>query len=137
MIIIVRYDNLLIEKVGKEMKKIIIVGLLLIFATGCGCSKETKESDATKLENTMKEYVTSFYDKNIKNYVKGITEQKVTITQLKALDFDTSKLTEPGKDTLCSEDSYAVVKIEDPSDVANSAYTIENHLTCGDYTTAK
>ena len=84
------------------------------------------------LEKQMGEYVTSFYEKNVKDYINNIDQQNVSIAQLDAADYDISKLTYDGKQ--CSNESYATVVIEDSTDVANSDYTIEYHLECGSYT---
>lgn len=118
------------------MKKILFIGLILLFVTGCGASKEEKvEKEVNAVEKQMTTFATNFYEKNVKNYINGITEQKVTIQQLKDFDYDTSLLVEPGKKTLCSTESYALIKIEDSTNVKKSKYTVENHLICGDYKT--
>jgi len=118
------------------MKKFIVLGLLLLFVTGCGCAKDTK-TKTKDLEATMKEYASDFYEKNVKELVTGITEQEVTIATLKKLDYDTSVLKDPETGKLCSSDSYAIITIEDPSNLKDSDYTVKNYLTCGDYKTAK
>lgn len=116
------------------MKKIIILGFALLFVTGCGCSKsiETREKE---LEAKMKEYASDFYEKNVKDYMNGIDAQKVTIADLKKQGYDTDLLVDPTSGTACTAESYATIKIKNPDDVANSKYTVENHLVCGKYKT--
>lgn len=117
------------------MKKIIIGMFLLLFVTGCGSSAKSIETQTKQLEKQMTEYTKDYYEKNIKDLVSNISEQKITLKQLKASDYDTSILKEPGKKTLCSEKSYSKVIIENQEDVKNSKYKIENHLICGKYKT--
>lgn len=105
--------------------------LSLLFVTGCSCSKKSSEEMTKTLEAQMNEYVTSFYEKNVKDYVNNINEQDISIALLNAADYDVSKLTYDG--TQCDDTSFARIIIEDSTDVANSDYTIEYHLTCGSY----
>lgn len=115
------------------MKKIIIIMISLIFITGCSCSNKSDSEKAKIVEKQMETYVKNFYEKNVQKYINGITQQKVTVAQLKKADYDTSKLTFDGKK--CTDESYSLVIIENSNDVANSKYEIEHHLTCGSYKT--
>jgi len=116
--------------------KLLILPLLLLTLVVSGCGKK----DYSSLEKKLTEEAGSFYEANIKDKVimagaQDTVQQKITLTALKSGGVDITKFTDEKCD---EEESYALVIYSTGDDgLQKGDYKVENHLVCGDYTTAE
>lgn len=115
--------------------KILVLPLLLLTLVVSGCGKK----DYSSLEKQLTDEAGKFYEANIKDKVimagaQDTVQQKITLAALKSGGVDITKFTDEKCD---EEESYALVIYSTGDDgLQKGDYEVENHLVCGDYTTA-
>lgn len=115
----------------KRVAGTVLIASAVLLLAGCG-------DNYAKLETELKEKAAKYYEDNVKNKVlyqgpKEKVQQKVTLSHLEKSNFDIKNFTDKKCD---KDDSYAyVIYAIDEEGKQKGDYTIENHLTCGDYKT--
>ncbi len=115
----------------KRIAGTVLIAFSVLSLAGCG-------NNFAKLETELKEKAAKYYEKNMKDRSlfpgpKERVQQKVT---LKALEVDKVDIKNFIDKKCDKEDSYAlVVYATDEKGKQKGDYTVENHLTCGDYKT--
>lgn len=115
--------------------KILILPLLLLTFMISGCGSK----DYSSLEKKLSSAAGTFYEANIKDKVimagaQDTVQQKITLAALKSGGANISVFTDEKCDT---EKSYALIIYSTGDDgLQKGDYKVENHLVCGDYTTA-
>lgn len=112
------------------MKKIIVLGIMILTLVGCSDKKYLK------LEDELTEKATKYYRDyvEIANQNFGMNEHKITLEALSIAGIDIKNFDKQE----CDKGSYALIKLKlnkegNPED----DFKIENHLTCGEYKTKK
>lgn len=108
------------------MKKILLTLVSLIILVGCS------KTDYSKLEKELGDKATKYYENYIEGKVIGINNHKITLEALANSEEDIANF----EDKKCDKASYALIKLtlNDEGEVEGEP-EVENHLTCGDYTT--
>lgn len=112
------------------MKKyLVILGITMLLLSGC-----TAKNNYKALEEELKEKATKYYQDYIEGKVLGFDEHRVSLEALEKAEVDISNF----KKKYCDKSSYASIKLKyDDNNEPTGEFEVENHLTCGEYTTKK
>ncbi|MDD2181264.1 MAG: hypothetical protein PHW32_02720 [Bacilli bacterium] len=109
-----------------KRKLIFIVAVLLVAVVGCG--KPNYKALETELESLAGKY----YEEQLKGKVLGLDEHHITLKSLEDVNYDISKFVKEN----CDKTSYSLVQLTlDENREVVGDYKVENHLTCGEYST--
>ena len=112
---------------------IVIVSVMIIIG-------QLRKISANDLEKDMTSMVSKYFDENIRGKVIGINKQIVTVETLERAGYDIKNLKDPNSGTACDKvESFSYVVITDPAetDYDKISYSVENHLTCDEYSSNK
>ena len=112
------------------MRKIIVLGVMILTLAGCSDKKYLK------LETELTEKATKYYRDYIEvaNQSFSMNEHKVTLEALAIAEIDIANFDKKE----CDKSSYALIKLKlDEEGNPTDDFKIENHLTCEKYKTKK
>ena len=112
------------------MKKIIVLGLMILTLAGCSDKKYLK------LETELTEKATKYYRDYVEvaNQSFSMNKLKVTLEALAIAGIDIANFDKQE----CDKSSYAMIKLNlDEEGNPKNDFKVENHLTCGEYKTKK
>ena len=108
-------------------KKILGIAITIMLIT-VGCGKPNYKQLETDFTSLAKKY----YEEQLEGKVLGFDNHEISLEAMEQVGYDITPFTEKN----CDKSSYSLIKLtlNEESEVVGD-YEVENHLTCGSYST--
>ena|GEM_PF-6153155 len=119
---------------------IVVVLVVIAVVAAVLLVRHLRRTSAADLESNMKTMASRYFDEKIRGNVIGINKQIISVGTLEKAGYDISGLKDPESGIACDkENSFSYIIIGDPAetDYDKITYTVENHLSCGNYSSEK